>query len=276
MATTAGVSERQDRDGRDPLCTARRLLTFGAALTLGALSGACASVFHPVDADSLTDVSSVARLAVAPQGAALAVVGQTLQGATTGAAPTSSSSATSAAGPVAGFGPAGGEDRQGRALRLMREYAQACSVADARGHLDLAERACRWSLAAAEAAPADPLLISQSQYQIGQVMRRRGQFGRAETHFQAALAIEFQQPVVSSQRVGARLIELAAVQAGQRRWQRGRRTLEKALPYSNHLFGSQRAYAAEVYSRYSAHLRSQPGTDAQAASRFEARALALR
>ena len=253
MATMATSAGRTDRQGGNP--DGCRHLVF-TVLAVGALCGGCASVFHPIDGPQHGGASTGRPTLLA------AVNPGTVRDAAT-EAPAELDEAERA------------ERRQNRALGLMREYAQACTVADARGHLDLAERACRWSLTAAEAAPADPMLISHAQFQLGQIMRRQGQFRRAETHFQAALAIELEQPVVSQRRVATRLIELAAVQAGQRRWQRGRRTLERALPYSTHLSGSQRAYAAEVYSRYSAHLRVQPGGNSQA-RRFEARALALR
>jgi len=159
----------------------------------------------------------------------------------------------------------------GKVQKEFQRQLEICTAGENNGVLTAAAEGCGNALEIARQNGFPPDDISDLQYRLGQIERKRGRFAEAETLLQASL--EFESQMSDSAGAASRLVALSLSLAGQGRWEEGARLLERAEPFMRSLDGSERKAAANALRGYAAQL-GKPG-DHETAARFTALALEL-
>ena len=153
-------------------------------------------------------------------------------------------------------------------------YSETCQMAESNGRLKVAEEACYRALVNVDLGNLGPELKSERLYNLGRIKRQLAKFPEAEQLVKESLAIEEKLPSPSELKIGRRLIELSVSLAAQDKWTEGAKLLERSLPITPQFAGQERAYAIEVLTEYSKHLKTM--NQVALAEQFETKAAALK
>lgn len=154
------------------------------------------------------------------------------------------------------------------------DYAETCKASESNGRLQVAEEACYRALVNVDWGNLGTELKSERLYNLARIKRQLAKFAEAEQLLKESLAIQEKLPSPSEPKIGRRLIELSVNLAAQDKWTEGANILERALPIIPQFTGQERAYAIEVLTQHSKHLKTM--NQVALAEQFEAKASALR
>jgi hypothetical protein len=150
----------------------------------------------------------------------------------------------------------------GKAQKEYERQLEICSAGENNGVLTAAAEGCGNALDIARQNDFPPDDISDLEYRLGQIERKRGRFEAAEALLLASL--DFESQISDPVGVASRLVELSFSLAGQDRWEEGAELLDRAEPHD----GDERKAAANALRGYAAQFGKLG--DAGAAARFKA------
>lgn len=154
----------------------------------------------------------------------------------------------------------------GKVQKEFERQLEICTAGENNGVLTAAADGCGAALDIARRNDFPPDEISDLEYRLGQIERKRGRFDSAEILLRGSLDFESQNSDPAG--VASRLVELSFSLAGQNRWEDGARLLERAAPHLQSLSGSEREAAANSLRGYAAQLGKLG--DSETAARFTA------
>lgn len=153
--------------------------------------------------------------------------------------------------------------------KVQKEYErqlEICTAGENNGVLTAAAEGCGNALDIARRNDFPPDEISDLEYRLGQIERKRGRFENAEALLQASL--DFESQMSNPVGVASRLVELSISLAGQDRWEEGAALLNRAEPHVRGLEGGERKAAVNTLRGYAAQLGKLG--DSETAARFTA------
>ena len=160
----------------------------------------------------------------------------------------------------------------GKVQKEFELQLEICTAGENNGVLTAAAEGCGNALDIARQNDFPPDDISDLEYRLGQIERKRGRFDEAEALVRASLEFESQIPDPAG--VATRLVELSFSLAGQNRWEEGAALLNRAEPDVRSLEGADREAAFNAFRGYAAQLGKLG--DGETAARFKALADELR
>jgi uncharacterized protein YceK len=145
-------------------------------------------------------------------------------------------------------------------------YTRMCSEALQNHLLDVAENACYRALVNVDMGNLGPELKSQRLLNLALIKRALKKFDEAEVLLQESLRIEETLTGPSSEKVGRRLAELAAVKYQKAQYIEGFPLLERLEPIASHYSGPDRFFVSALFHCYA--IQAEQNGQAALATRF--------
>jgi len=134
-------------------------------------------------------------------------------------------------------------------------YEQTCGEADASGHLEVAEEACRRAVINVRIGHLGGEAESQSLYNYARIKMQLGKHEEAEELYKESLKIEDAMTPPDQLKIGRRLTNLAIVMGNQYRFKDAWPYLTRLVPMSDQYSGQERHIVKTVFERFAEEYR---------------------
>ncbi len=146
-------------------------------------------------------------------------------------------------------------------------YARQCSDAYREGLLDVAEQACYRAAVNVNLGNLGPELKSERWYNLALIKRALKKLNEADELLTESLKIEETLSGPSSEKIGRRLAELAAVKYQKARYPEGFPLMERLAPMAGLYSGRDRTFLAALFQCYS--IQAEQAKEAELAGRLK-------
>ena len=157
---------------------------------------------------------------------------------------------------------------------LTASDAEQCKVAEEKGLIEFAEKACERAWYDVEADRLSPDIQSERLYNLARIKRKLNAYVEADKLIRQALTIEETVSGPNSPAYGQRLVELSLSLVGQGKLTEGAKTLERVLDIVDQFSEKDKKTTANIFMHFSSRLRNTDQT--QLAKQFELKAKELK